>query len=160
MILKQDVPERPGDRPLRLLIKRIVTSLLASAALGCATRSPIASPGEASHGQIAFPQPDRETCASGGRTPYRLSVRLRDEQGAPFPGAHVFLFPMGPGAEKLVTVRANQGGVAIAVATEPGVYAVVAAVGGFEPQVRALTLRAGCSGWAEFTLKLGPVAGG
>ncbi len=145
---------------LRLLIKSVVTGLLASAALGCATRSPVASPGEESHGQIAFPQPDQETCASGGRTAYRLTVRVRDEQGAPFPGAHVYLFPMGPGSEKLVTVRTNEAGVAIAVATEPGVYAVVAAVGGFEPQVRALTLRAGCSGSAEFTLKVGPVAGG
>lgn len=132
--------------------RSLLIGLSASAALACASRAPLAV-----HGEIAFPRPDRETCASGSRTPYRLSVRVEDEQGAAFEEAHVYLFPMGPGAEALVTARANESGVAIAVVTEPGVYAVVAAVGGFEPQVRALTMRGGCSGTALFTLKLGPV---
>jgi hypothetical protein len=64
---------------------------------------------------------------------------------------------MGPGDETLVTSRTNDIGVAVAVVTQPGVYAVSAAVGGYEPQVRALTMRGNCSGSFTFTLKLGPV---
>ena len=69
------------------------------------------------------------------------------------------MFPMGAGKETLATVRTNNSGVANIVVDPPGVYAVTVAVGGFEPQIRALTLRVGCSGSATFTLKAGPVAG-
>jgi hypothetical protein len=137
---------------MRLPIKKILAGLFASAVLACASRPPLAV-----HGEIAFPRPDKESCASGGRAPYRLSVRLQDEHGAAFPGANVYLFPMGPGEETLVTAQTNENGVAAAVVTQPGVYAVTAAVGGYEPQVRALTMRGNCSGSFTFTLKLGPV---
>lgn len=134
-------------------VQKTLIGLFASAALACASRPPLAV-----HGEIAFPRPDKESCASGGRAPYRLSVRLRDEPGAAFPGNNVYLFPMGPGEETLVTAQTNENGVAVAVITRPGVYAVAAAVGGYEPQVRALTLRGSCNGSVTFTLKLGPVA--
>ncbi len=138
---------------MRLPIKKILAGLFASAVLACASRPPLAV-----HGEIAFPRPDKESCASGGRAPYRLSVRLQDEHGAAFPGANVYLFPMGPGEETLVTAQTNDNGVAAAVVTQPGVYAVTAAVGGYEPQIRALTMRGSCKGSVTFTLKLGPVA--
>ena len=148
--------------------------LLVPAALGCATNSkptvasekrPVeARPAdslsdEPRHGEISFPRPDRESCTAGARTPYRLSVRVRDNGGEAFPGVQVHLFPMGAGRETLATVRTNNSGVANVVVDPPGVYAVTVAVGGFEPQIRALSLRTGCNGSATFTLKLGPVAG-
>jgi hypothetical protein len=139
----------------RFPAKRFFGALLATAALACATTSP-----QASHGEIAFPRPERETCAAGSRASYRLSVNVKDEQHAAIPGASVHLFPMGAGSETLVTARSNDNGIALAVVAHPGVYAVSVAVGGFEPQVRALTMRVGCSGSATFALKLGPVVTG
>lgn len=153
---------------------RTLATLLTSVALGCATHSEVSQPrgprpGEARpseladdeprHGEISFPRPDRETCTPRARTPYRLAVRVRDDRGEAFPGVQVHLFPMGAGKETLATVRTNNSGVANIVVDPPGVYAVTVAVGGFEPQIRALTLRVGCSGSATFTLKTGPVAG-
>ncbi|MEO8501947.1 MAG: carboxypeptidase-like regulatory domain-containing protein [Vicinamibacteria bacterium] len=153
---------------------RILAALLTSAAFGCATKSAVSKPNEArpgeargaetaddepKHGEISFPRPERETCTPKARTPYRLSVRVRGVDGGAFSGAPVHLFPMGAGKETLATVRTNSSGVANVVVDPPGVYAVTVAVGGFEPQVRALTLRAGCGGSTTFTLKLGPVAG-
>jgi hypothetical protein len=140
---------------MRLPTKRHLAGLLASAALACASRPPLAL-----HGEIAFPRPEKETCTPGGRAPYRLSVRVRDEQGAAFAGTTVYLFPMGPGEETLVTVKANEDGIAVAIVNKPGVYAVAVAVGGYEPQVRALTLRGSCRASVDFNLRLGPVAGG
>ena len=153
----------------------LLATLLISATVGCATNSKPAAPSgakppagagpddtaadEPRHGEISFPRPDKETCTPRARTPYRLAVRVRDAGGAAFPGVHVHLFPMGAGKETLATVSTSNGGVANIVVDPPGVYAVTVAVGGFEPQVRALTLRAGCSGSATFTLKVGPVAG-
>jgi len=125
--------------------------------------APVAGPDpqndEPRHGEISFPRPEHESCTPGARTPYHLAVRVRDESGEAFPAVHVHLFPMGAGKGTLATVQTNKGGVANIVMDPPGVYAVTVAVGGFEPQVRALTLRASCSGAATFTLKVGPVVG-
>ena len=147
----------------------ILATLLTFGAPGCATHSTLSRPGETRasepadaeprHGEISFPRPDRENCTPRARTPYRLSVRVRDDRGEAFPGVQVHLFPMGAGKEALATVRTNDSGVASVAVNPPRVYAVTEAVGGFEPQIRALTLRAGCSGSATFTLKAGPVAG-
>ena len=152
----------------------LLATLLISAALGCATGQQASKPSdprpgesrptdpnddEPKHGEISFPRPEREACTPRARTPYRLTVRVRDERNDAFPGVQVHLFPMGAGKETMATVRTNSSGVANVVADPPGVYAVTVAVGGFEPQIRALTLRAGCAGSATFTLKLGPVAG-
>ena len=159
---------------MRFPVPFLLAALLTSVAPGCATNSgpsskAVKSPGadasaavpsdEPRHGEISFPRPDRESCAPGVRTPYRLAVRVRDAGGDAFPGVRVHLFPMGAGKETLATVRTTNAGIANVVADPPGVYAVTVAVGGFEPQVRALTLRAGCAGSVTFTLKVGPVAG-
>jgi hypothetical protein len=66
---------------------------------------------------------------------------------------------MGAGHETLATARTDKNGIVNVVVNPPGVYAVAVASGGFEPQIRALRLRAGCAGSATFALKLGPVAG-
>jgi hypothetical protein len=152
---------------------KLVGALSLSAFLGCAThegpprpdaRPPRASPqgvereDEPRTGEISFPRPERETCSPRSRAPYRLSVRVRDDMGAALPGVAVHLFPMGAGSEKLATARTNQSGVANVTANPPGVYAVGLAAGGFEPQIRPLTMRAGCTGSTTFTLKPGPVA--
>jgi hypothetical protein len=114
---------------------------------------------EPRHGEISFPRPEHETCTPRARTPYRLAVRVKDEGGQAFPDAQVHLFPMGAGHETLVSVRSDKSGLANVIANPAGVYAVAVAAGGFEPQIRGLRLRAGCTGTATFTLKLGPVAG-
>jgi hypothetical protein len=162
---------------MRPSIPTLLAGLLAAAAMGCAANpkpaapdgSTVKGPGltpaveppddEPRHGEISFPRPERETCAAGARTPYHLSVRVHDDHGAAFPDVQVHLFPMGAGHETMATVRTNREGVANMVVNPPGVYAVAVAVGGFEPQIRALRMRPGCSGSAVFTLKLGPVAG-
>ena len=109
-------------------------------------------------GEISFPRPDRETCVPRSRTPYVLSVRVRDDMGAGFPDVAVHLLPMGAGNEKLATSRTNRNGIADVIVNPAGVYAVGVAAGGFEPQIRPLTMRPGCSGFTTFTLKPGPVA--
>jgi hypothetical protein len=114
---------------------------------------------EPRHGEISFPRPEHETCTPRARTPYRLTVRVKDDGGQAFPDAQVHLFPMGAGHETLVSVKTDKGGVANVVVNPPGVYAVAVAVGGFEPQIRGLRMRPGCGGTTTFTLKLGPVAG-
>jgi len=156
---------------------RRIAALSLSLCIGCATHQGPAQPGatptprasgagaaaapdrdEPKTGEISFPRPDRETCTAKSRAPYRLSVRVRDDMGAAFPDVSVHLLPMGAGSEKLATARPNKNGIANVVATPPGVYAVSVAAGGFEPQIRPLTMRPGCSGFTTFTLKPGPVA--
>jgi len=160
---------------MRQSIPTLLAALLTSVTLGCAAltqggahpggKPPVESgpddtrSDEPRHGEISFPRPESETCTPRARTPYRLAVRVRDAAGDAFPGVQVHLFPMGAGKETLATVKTNRHGDAQVVVDPPGVYAVTVAVGGFEPQIRALTLRVGCSGSATFMLKLGPVAG-
>jgi hypothetical protein len=162
----------PGQLP----VLRLGAALIVCATLGCATNPDPAKPGatpsprgstagpaappsdEPRTGEISFPRPERETCTPKSRAPYRLSVRVRDDMGGAFPNVTVNLLPMGAGSEKLSTAKTNQNGIANAVANPPGVYAVTVTAGGFEPQVRPLTMRAGCTGFTTFTLKPGPVA--
>ncbi len=161
--------------PGRLPGLRLVAGLFVCAAFGCATNPDPAKPGanpssrasaggpaapsdEPRTGEISFPRPERESCTPKSRAPYGLSVRVRDDMGSAFPNVTVNLLPMGAGSEKLSTARTNQNGIANAVANPPGVYAVTVTAGGFEPQIRPLTMRAGCSGFTTFTLKPGPVA--
>ena len=158
---------------MRLRARRIVAGIFLSACLGCAknpapapptqpgTAAPISDPVQEAQpktGEISFPRPDRETCVPKSRTPYLLSVRVRDDVGAPFPDVAVHLLPMGAGRERLATTRTNKNGIADMMANPGGVYAVSVAAGGFEPQIRPLTMRPGCSGLTTFTLKPGPVA--
>jgi hypothetical protein len=125
-------------------------TLLAAPILGCASRPLLLL-----HAEIAFPEPEGQTCAGGGR-PYRLTLSVRDESGGAFANASVFLFPVTQGAEAGVALRTNESGVAVAEAATAGVYSIQVATVGFEPQVRALSMRPGCSGSTAFVLKLGP----
>ena len=129
----------------------IFMGLLGSSILACASHAPMAL-----HADLAYAHPDRETCAAESGTPYRLTVHVRDEVGAALPTVSVFLFPMHLGAEAGVVLRTDETGAAVAQPAGEGAYSVLVSIAGFEPQVRALTIRPGCSGSTTFVLRVGP----
>lgn len=136
------------------LMRHLLRTALILAATGCAARTPVLR-----FGEVAFPRPERETCAPGSVAGYKLTVVLRDEQGGAFPNEFVYLVPMeGPRTEPQI-VRTDQLGVAVVTAAGSRSYSVFVVAAGFEPQARALTLEPGCSGSIAFALRVGPMIG-
>ena len=140
---------RPNEAK-KIVTTGVLLAVFGSSSLACASRPP-----GPLHVEIAFPEPERQTCSHGGQ-PYRLTVSVRDDSGGAFSDASVFLFPVALGAEAGVALRTDEAGIAIAEAARTGVYSVQVATAGFEPQVKALNMRPGCSGFAAFVLAVGP----
>jgi hypothetical protein len=133
-------------------MKRARIALLGVLLPACASHAPLAL-----HGDIAFPRPDAEACDAqlGGTS--RLSVSVADPAGFAFPGVALYVVSMGDSSAEVARAHTNEQGVASFDLRAPDVYVVTAVLHSFSPEVRALTLRAGCTGSTSMVLKVGPM---
>jgi streptogramin lyase len=101
---------------------------------------------------IGYAPPGAETCQNEPREP-ELRVSVTDTTGGALPGAPVSLIDLQSSTPAQVWRTDQQGEVTIH-AKESGEYVVTAAVAGFVPEVRGVSLSSGCSGRVTFALKL------
>jgi hypothetical protein len=109
------------------------------------------------HGTFAYPKPDLATCSApkGGEA---LDVIVRDQLGAAFPGASVYVAPLSaPGASSSPPVWSaytDEAGRATILLRASGVFSITAALGGFLASVRTVALNEGCIGTVALVLRL------
>jgi hypothetical protein len=126
--------------------------MLAATLLGaCAERAPLAL-----HADIVYPHPEGETCDVEQRKTPRLVVSVADAAGGLFPGVALFMVEMGNTSAEVLRAVTDDAGIATFNPPSGGVYVVTAVLQAFSPEVRALTLRGGCTGSAKIVLKVGP----
>ncbi len=131
---------------------RVAFFVVALVAVGCAVRS--AAP-LALHADIVYPSPARDTCTPADTSNPAIAVTVHDEAAAALPGVLLYLGATS-GTPEVVTAQTNELGAVTMHATGSGVFVLTAALVGFTPEVRALSLKTGCAGHVDIALKVGP----
>jgi hypothetical protein len=131
---------------------RLVLVIVTILAVGCSARRPAPL---ALHAEITYPHPARETCKAGQTSQPALAVTVHDEGAAALPGVLLYLGATS-GTPEALTALTDDLGRATLHAPASGVYVLTVALAGFTPEVRALSLKSGCSGDVDVALKLGP----
>jgi hypothetical protein len=107
------------------------------------------------HADVVYPSPGQETCRKGDTTTSTITVIIQDEMAAALSGVPLYLGTMS-GQPQALSARTDERGAATLVAPHEGAYVLTAAAPGFTPEVRALTLKAGCEGRLHVKLKIWP----
>jgi hypothetical protein len=115
---------------------------------------------------LEYPRPDAETCGVIDQETVQLAVTVRDELGTKFPHTPVYMAPeeagSGPGASPIVlaTRTDSSGNALLQLPSDKAFhgYTVTVALAGFMPEVRTLSLRAGCAGHLEMILRVASTA--
>jgi hypothetical protein len=108
------------------------------------------------HGEPTYAAPENVSCTPGATDRPKLTVRVLDEAGAAIRGVCVYLGTVNPPAE-VVSIETNDLGDATVEAPRGDVYVLATAMAGFVPTAQAIRLKAGCTGYARVTLKIGPL---
>ncbi len=134
---------------MRLLLVGVGLALLAA---GCAANSGAQL---ALHAEPTYAVPENESCTPGATARPKLTVRVLDEAGAAIRGVCVYLGTVNLPPE-VVSMQTNDLGDATVEAPRGDVYVLTTAMAGFVPVAQAIRLKAGCTGYARVTLRIGP----
>ena len=138
---------RPGTRMRRVAL---TLGLLSSITIGCAARS---------RQVIGYAELENRTCGHLPSGETEVLTIVRDEEGRPLRGIHLYLLPADDrhGIQPLLATSGSDG--SATVRAKDGFYAAAAVFVGFEPQSRLVQIADGCSGTLTFTLRVLQVEG-